>query len=116
VPLPDEGQGKAVALERGCYQSINMLEHVLKFFETIIAVQVREMVTIIAVQVREMVKIDNMQFGLIRGKGNIDATFIARQLQEKYITKKKGLWTAIVDLTKAIDRGDLVGIKVPKRG
>ena len=36
-----------------------------------------------------MVNLDAMQFGLMPGKGTIDAMFIARQLQERYIEIKK---------------------------
>jgi len=67
---------------------------------------------------REKVKTNNMQFGFMRGKGTTDAIFIARQLQEKYIAKKKGLWMAFVDPEKAFDhssRGVLVSVEVPRR-
>ena len=33
-----------------------------------------------------------------------DAIFIVRQLQEKYLTKKRDLWMGFVDLEKAFDR------------
>lgn len=45
-----------------------------------------------------------MQFGFMKGRGTTDAIFIARQLQEKYIAKKKKLYFAFVDLEKAFDR------------
>ena len=38
------------------------------------------------------------------GKGTTDAIFIVRQLQEKYVAKKKDLWMAFIDLEKAFDR------------
>ena len=38
--------------------------------------------------VGEMVDIDLMQFGFLPGLGTTDATFIIRQLQEKYIVSK----------------------------
>ena len=38
------------------------------------------------------------------GKGTIDAIFIARQLQDKYLGKKKNLDFAFVDLEKEFDR------------
>src|SRR5207245_5599924 len=38
------------------------------------------------------------------GKGTTDAIFIVRQLQEKYLAKKKDLWMAFIDLEKAFDR------------
>ena len=37
-------------------------------------------------------------------KGTIDAIFIVRQLQEKYLQKKKKLYFAFIDLEKAFDR------------
>jgi len=54
--------------------------------------------------VRGEVKSDNMPFGFMEGNGTTDAIFIARQLQEKYIAKKKGIWMAFIDLQKAFDR------------
>ena len=47
---------------------------------------------------------DSMQFGFTSGKGTTDAIFIVRQMQEKYLAKKKVLWMAFVDLEKAFDR------------
>jgi len=38
-----------------------------------------------------MEDIDEMQYGFMSGKGTIDAIFLVRQLQEKYIAKKKEL-------------------------
>ena len=38
------------------------------------------------------------------GRGTTDAIFTARQLQEKYLGKKKDLYFAFVDLEKAFDR------------
>ena len=45
-----------------------------------------------------------MQFGFMPRRGTIDAIFIARQLQEKYLGKKKNLYFAFVDLDKGFDR------------
>ena len=45
-----------------------------------------------------------MQFGFSPGKGTIDAIFIVRQLQERYLSKNKEPWMAFVDLEKAFDR------------
>ena len=55
-------------------------------------------------RVKKIVKIDDMQFGFMAGKGITDAIFIVRQLQEKYLGKKKDLWMAFVDLEKVFDR------------
>ena len=38
-----------------------------------------------------MVKVDEMQFGVMPGKGTIDAVFILRRLQEEYFDKEKKL-------------------------
>jgi len=59
---------------------------------------------VIETRKRKAVKIDDMQFGFQSGKGTTDATFIVRQLQEKYMAAKKDLWLAFVDLEKAFDR------------
>ena len=59
---------------------------------------------VIEARLRRRVQIDNMQFGFSPGKGTMDAIFIVRQLQEKYLAKKKDLWMAFVDLEKAFDR------------
>src|SRR5271169_6523850 len=45
-----------------------------------------------------------MQFGFTGGRGTVDAIFVIRQVQEKFIEKKKDLWMAFVDLEKAFDR------------
>ena len=44
-----------------------------------------------------------MQFGFMPGCGTTNA-IILRQLQEKYLVKKKSLYFAFVDLEKAFDR------------
>ena len=50
------------------------------------------------------VNIDDMQFGFMSGKGTVDAIFIVRQLQEKFMEKRKDLFYAFVDLEKAFER------------
>ena len=65
-------------------------------------------------KVKSKSTLDNMQFGFTSGKGTTDAIFIVRQMQEKYLAKKKELWMAFVDLEKAFDSaegGGLVGSK-----
>jgi len=59
------------------------------------------------------VKIDDMQFLFSPGKRTTDAIFIIRQLQEKFLDKKKELWIAFLDLEKAFESatgGPLVGV------
>src|SRR5207245_7036351 len=59
---------------------------------------------VIEARVRDRVQIDNMQFGFSPGKGATEEIFIVRQLQEKYLAKKKDLWMAFIDLEKVFDR------------
>ena len=51
-----------------------------------------------------MVNIDEMQFGFVPGRGLLDAIFIVRQLQEMYITAKRPIYFAFVNLEKAFNR------------
>ena len=53
---------------------------------------------------RETVTISSMQFGFMPGKGTTDAIFLVRQVQERFMSKKKPLYFAFVDLEKAFDR------------
>src|SRR4029077_16318143 len=59
---------------------------------------------VIEARLRRQVNVDDMQFGFTGGRGTVDAIFVVRQVQEKFIEKKKGLWMAFVDLEKAFDR------------
>ena len=86
-------KGKGDAMVCGNYRGLKLLEHAMKLFE-------RVMETVI----RDSVDIDSMQFGFMPGRGTIDAIFITRQIQEKYLAKKKDLYFAFVDLEKAFDR------------
>ena len=86
-------KNKGEATERGNYRGLKLLEHMMKVFERVIEQEIRRVVDINA-----------MQFGFMPGKGTIDAIFIVRQLQEKYLEKKKKLYFAFVDLEKAFDR------------
>ncbi len=86
-------KGKGDALECNSYRGIKLLEHAMKVFERVIEARLRE-----------KVDIDDMQFGFMEGKSTTDAIFTVRQLQEKYLEKKKELWMAFIDLEKAFDR------------
>ena len=86
-------KGKGDALECGSYRGIKLLDQVMKVFERVLEVRLRK-----------RVKIDEMQFGFSPGKGTTDAIFIIRQVQEKFLAKRKDLWMAFVDLEKAFDR------------
>ena len=59
-------------------------------------------------RLRQKAKIDDMQFGFVPGKGTVDAIFMVRQLQQKFLEKRKDLFFAFVELEKAFDRAPLV--------
>ena len=42
--------------------------------------------------------IDDMQFGLMPGKGTIDAVLILKRIQEEYLAKQNKLYMCFVDL------------------
>jgi hypothetical protein len=86
-------KGKGNALECGSYRGIKLLDQVMKVLERVIEKRVRD-----------KVQIDSMQFGFRSGRGTTDAIFIVRQMQEKFLGKKRDLWIAFVDLEKAFDR------------
>ena len=71
-------KGKGDALECGSYRGIKLLDHVMKVFERVMDKKIRS-----------IVKLDDMQFGFTPGKSTTDAIFIVRQIQEKFISKKK---------------------------
>ena len=74
-------------------RGIKLLDQVMKLFERVIE---RKM--------RNLVSLDDIQFGFRLGRGTTDAIFIVRQIQEKYLTQKRDIWIAFVDLEKAFDR------------
>jgi hypothetical protein len=86
-------KGKGDALDCGSYRGIKLLEHVMKVFERVVEKRVKS-----------RIKLHDMQFGFRTGKSTTEAMFIVRQVQEKFIAKKKDLWMAFVDLEKAFDR------------
>ena len=59
---------------------------------------------VLNVIIRQIVTIDEMQFGFLTRKMTTNALFIVRQLQEKYLGKRKNLYFAFVDLEKAFGR------------
>ena len=52
----------------------------------------------------QQIDIDDMQFGLTKGKGTTGGIFIVRQMQEKFRAKGKKLYFGSVGLEKAFDR------------
>ena len=86
-------KGKGDAMDRGNYRGLKLLEHPMKLFERVIEQHIRS-----------VVNINEMQFGFMPGKGTMEAIFILRQLQERYLAKKRTLYFTFVDLEKAFDR------------
>ena len=86
-------KGKGDPLSCGAYRGIKLLELGLKVFDRIMDRRIRNKVVI-----------DECQFGFMPGRGTVDAIFIIRQLQEKYIGKNRKLYFGFVDLEKAFDR------------
>ena len=77
----------------GNYCSLKLTEQVMKVLERIVDGLIRQLVSI-----------DDSQFGFIPGRGTTDATFVVRQLQEKYLAANKTLYMAFIDLEKTSDR------------
>ena len=86
-------KGKGDTLERGNYRGLKLVDQVMKVIDRVIDKLLRE-----------IIDIDEMQFGFVPGRGTTDAIFLLRQLQEKYLGKRKNLYLAFVDLEKAFDR------------
>ena len=86
-------KGKGDAVERGNFRGLKLLDHLMKVFERVIEKYIRE-----------AVNIDDMQFGFMLGKGTMDAIFITRVVQERFLAKKKDLYFTFVDLENAFDR------------
>lgn len=86
-------KGKGDPLNCASYRGIRLLEHGMKIFEKVLESRLRK-----------LIQIDGMQYGFTPQKSTIDPIFILRQLQEKFIAKKKQLHHLFVDLEKAFDR------------
>ena len=86
-------KGKVDAVERGNFRGLKLLDHLMKVFERVIEKYIRE-----------AVNIDDMQFGFMPGKGTMDAIFITRIMQERFLAKIMDLYFTFVDLEKAFDR------------
>ena len=81
-------KGKGDPMECGSYRAIKLLEHGMKVLERVLERRLRMKVNI---------------DGFMSGKGTVDAIFIVRQLQEKFMEKRKDLFYAFVDLEKAFE-------------
>ena len=86
-------KGKGDALERANYRGLKLTELVMKVLERIVDGLIRQLVSI-----------DYSQFGFVPGRGNTDAIFVVRLLQERHLAANKRIYMAFVDLEKAFDR------------
>ena len=86
-------KGKGDALDCTKYRGLRLLEHGFKTYEKILEGKLRR-----------ITRVGENQFGFTAEKSTIGAIFIVRQLQEKYLAKKKKLFHVFVDLEKAFDR------------
>ena len=84
-------KGKGAALDCSNYRGLKLIKHALKVFERVIENLLRD-----------KVDIGSMQFGFMPGKGT--TIFVVRQIQERFMDKKRPLFFAFVDLEKAFDR------------
>ena len=66
-------KGKGDPLVCGSYRAIKLLKQPMKLLERVLEKKIRCQVSIY-----------NMQFGFMPGKGNTDAIFTMRQVQEKH--------------------------------
>ena len=86
-------KGKGDALDCGKYRGLRLLEHGMKIWERVLMKRLEG-----------YLHIHEHQFGFARGKSTTDAIFVVRQLQEKYVEKKRTLYHIFVDLEKAFDK------------
>ena len=86
-------KGKGDALDCGKHRGLRLLEHGMKIWERVLMRRLES-----------HIRISPQQFGFAAGKSTTDASFIARQLQEKYLQNKKELYHIFVDLEKAFDK------------
>ena len=86
-------KGKGDALDCSKHRGLRLLEHGFKIYEKVLEGKLRKITTI-----------GENQFGFRSERSTIGAIFIVRQLQEKFLEKKKKLYHIFVDLEKAFDK------------
>ena len=86
-----KGKGDALACNK--YRGLRFLEHGMKIMEKVLDSKLRR-----------ITNIGSSHFGFRPVKSTEDAVFIVRQLQEKYLQKKRKLYHVFVDLEKAFDQ------------
>ena len=100
--MPEEWRDRVIVLifkekgdiqDCGNYRGIKMISHTMKIWERIIDRRLREEISI-----------GEEQFGVMPGRGTIDAIFAARQVIEKHREMQETLRLVSIDLEKAYDR------------
>ena len=86
-------KNKGDTTQRGNYRGSKLSERIMKVFERVIQQKIRE-----------MVDVDAVQSGFLPVKGTAYVIFIAHQVEERYLEKKKKLSFAFLDLEKAFDQ------------
>ena len=86
-------EGMGDPMECGSYRGIKLLEHAMKVVERMCEHRIWQ-----------QIDVSDMQFGFRKGEGTTDASFIVRQMQEKFRAEGKKLYFGFVDLEKAFDR------------
>ena len=71
---------KGDSMECGSYRGVKLLEHALKLWKGCWK------------RLRELVQVDSMQCGFVKRKSTINAIFMVRQIQEKYLEKNRYLY------------------------
>ena len=66
-------KGRGDPMECGSYRGIELLEHAMRVVEGIFGHRVWQ-----------RIGVNDMQFGFVRGKGDTDAIFAERRMQEKF--------------------------------
>lgn len=74
-------KGRGDSLECGNYRGLKLLKVLQKVLERILDSIIRE-----------QIDIDSLQYGFMPGRGTTNAIFILRQMQEKYLGKRKDLF------------------------
>ena len=83
---------KGDVMDCGAYRGVKQLEHAMKIVKRMLENRIRRLVTI-----------DDMQFGVMPGKGTTHAWFILRRMQD-FRGREQNLYMWFVDLKKAFGR------------
>ena len=90
VPI---SKNKGRVMDCHSYRGVKLLEHGMKVVEWLLEKRFRR-----------LVKVDLMQFGFMPGKSTVEAIYILRRMQKKYLEKNMKLFICFIELEKAFDR------------